>query len=155
MNPLHPVAFLLALFIAAVAVPTAHAEVGSAAASLDVQRSLSIASARPIRLLDESSASLTVEGDIRPDAPALIRVSGDPGRLYRIRIPLTSDLASGAARISDLRILSVNAGDVSMSGVARMDHQGQDLLQISGSLRTSDNGRAETPPALPLSIDYE
>ena len=105
--------------------------------------------------MDESSASLTVEGDIRPDAPALIRVSGDPGRLYRIRIPLTSDLASGAARINDLRILSVNAGDVSMSGVARMDHQGQDLLQISGSLRTSDNGRAETPPALPLSIDYE
>lgn len=148
-------AILLALLMGGATASATRAEISTATSSLSVQRGLSIASARPIRLSDSGSASLTVEGDIRPDAPALIRVLGDPGRVYRIRVPRDPDQAEGAASVKKLQILSANAGDVSVSGLALMDHQGQDLLQISGNLRSSDNGRTASPTALPLSIDYE
>jgi len=127
----------------------------TARATLNVERSLSIASVRPIQLSpNDPVASLSMRADIRPDAPAVIRITGDPGRLYRIRVPRTLAASDGVVLVEDLKIWSENTGDISKSRTSRMDFQGRDLLHVSGRLRPPA-GAAEPIAALPLSIDYD
>ncbi len=131
--------------------PQAAAAGEPAAASLNVVRSLSIASVRPIQLTSTVQRPLGIEARSLAGAPAIIRIAGDPGRVYRIRAPAILRSLNGEAVVDDLRIWSVNAGDVSSSRVARMDVHGHDMLQITGRLKSPASGRA----SLPISIDYE
>lgn len=127
----------------------------SARASLSVQRALSVVAVRPIQLSPQQrEATLTLSADIRPDAPAVIRVTGDPGRVYRIRVPENLTSPEGAALIENLRIWSDNSGDVSASRASRMDDQGRDLLRVTGFARSAP-GATDGVATLPLSIDYE
>ena len=124
-------------------------------ATLSVQRGLSISTVSPMRIQStEREAGLSVTGSELVDAPAMIQITGDPGRVYRIRLPQTSG-ADGLAVIEDLEIWSANAGDISEVRVARLDMSGQDLLRVSGRLRLQLGGDGEPITALPLSIDYE
>jgi len=126
-----------------------------ARATLSVERSLSIVSVRPIQLSPEDRvATLSLRADIIPNAPAVIRVTGDPGRVYRIRVPRTLTSSEGVALVEDLRIWSENTGDISDTRTSRMDVEGRDLLRVSGRLQPA-TGAAEPFAALPLSIDYE
>lgn len=126
-----------------------------ARATLSVERSLSIASVRPIQLSpDDTVATLSMRADIQPNAPAVISVTGDPGRVYRIRVPDNLTSVEGVALVEDLRIWSENTGDISDTRTSRMDFEGRDLLRVSGRVRPAA-GVAEHFAALPLSIDYE
>jgi hypothetical protein len=81
-------AFLVATVIA-LSVPQA-AEAETVHTTLTVVRSLSIASIRPIQLTPETlDHRLGVSAEMSVDAPAVIRITGDPGRVYRIRTPRT------------------------------------------------------------------
>jgi hypothetical protein len=143
----------LAALLFACALPALAQE--PARASLSVERSLSIASVRPIQLSpDDPVATLSMRADIRPDAPAVIRIAGDPGRLYRIRVPRTLASSEGVILVEDLQIWSENTGDISKSRTSRMDFEGRDLLHVSGRLRPP-TGAGEPIAALPLSIDYD
>ena len=122
-----------------------------AVASLNVVRSLSIASVRPIQLTSAVQRPLGIDARGLAGAPAIIRIAGDPGRVYRIRAPAILRSPDGEAVVDDLRLWSVNAGDVSSSRVARMDVNGHDVLRITGRLKSAASGRA----SLPISIDYE
>jgi len=144
---------LAALIAGTPAVALAQSE--NSSASLTVQRGLSIATVSPMRLQpNEPGVALSVTGSNLVDAPAMIQISGDPGRVYRIRLP--HDEADGdVAVIEDLKIWSANSGDISETRVARLDLQGHDLLRVSGRLRIRLDHDGEAVAALPLSIDYE
>lgn len=153
MTPLR-VLLLAALIAATPAVAAAQSETGSA--TLTVQRGLSIATVSPMRLQpSDPEAALSVTGSNLVDAPAMIRISGDPGRVYRIRLPQDDAEQQGVPVIYDLKIWSATSGDISETRVARLDLQGHDLLRVSGRLRTGTNEEGEPVAALPLSIDYE
>jgi len=147
---------LIASLIAPLVAAPAFAQ--TARGSLEVQRSLSVAavhvrSARP----DTLSASLSVVSDAsRPDAPSVVMVRGDPGRVYRIRVPETLISDQGVSIVEDVQIWSANTGDVSTVRVSHMDADGRDLLRITGRLRQqgpASDGAVLT--ALPMTIDYE
>lgn len=147
-------AFLLSVLIAA-APAVASAQAQNGLATLTVQRGLSISTVSPMRLQPlESEVALSVTGSNPVDAPAMIQITGDPGRVYRIRLP-QSDIDQDVAVIQDLKIWSANAGDISETRVARLDLQGRDLLRVSGRLRVRLDDEGEPIAALPLSIDYE
>ncbi len=151
MTPLH--VLILAAPILALSVPALAQE--PARATISIERSLSIVSVRPIQLSPEQRvATLSLSADIQPNAPAVIRVTGDPGRVYRIRVPRTLTSNEGVALVEDLQIWSENTGDVSVTRTSHMDLDGRDMLRVSGRLRPA-NGGSETVAALPLSIDYE
>jgi hypothetical protein len=127
----------------------------TARATISIERSLSIVSVRPIQLSPEDRvATLSLSAQLRPNAPAVIRVTGDPGRIYRIRVPRILTSSEGVALVEDLKIWSENTGDVSATRTSHMDMDGRDLLRVSGRLRPSGSA-ADTVAALPLSIDYE
>lgn len=151
MTPLR--ALIFAMLLLALAVPAVAQE--PARATISIERSLSIVSVRPIQLSPEQRvATLSLSADIQPNAPAVIRVTGDPGRVYRIRVPRTLTSSEGVALVEDLQIWSANTGDVSVTRTSHMDLDGRDMLRISGRLRPA-NGASESVAALPLSIDYE
>lgn len=146
---------VLALVLGLTAMPSL---AQTARSSLEIQRSLSVAavhviSARP----DQLSASLSVVSDTSgSDAPSVVMVRGDPGRVYRIRVPDTLVSDQGVSILEDLQIWSANAGDVSVSRVSHMDLDGRDLLRITGRVRqggSTQKGGIIT--SLPLTIDYE
>lgn len=145
---------ILAVLIAGL--PTvAAAQTERPTATLTVQRSLSISTVSPMRLQPETpEAGLSVTGSNLIDAPAMIRISGDPGRVYRIRLP-QADADQGGSVIEELKIWSATSGDISETRVARLDLQGRDLLRVSGRLRVRLDEEGEPVAALPLSIDYE
>lgn len=123
--------------------------------TLTIQRGLSISTVSPMRLQpSERDVGLSVAGSEMVDAPAMIQISGDPGRVYRIRLPQAGGDDS-VALIQDLQIWSANAGDISETRVARLDLNGQDMLRVSGRLRLRLDDEGEPIAALPLSIDYE
>lgn len=130
----------------------------TARGSLEVQRSLSVAavhviSARP----NDLSASLSVVSDAGgSEAPSVVLVRGDPGRVYRIRVPDTLVSDQGVSIVEELQIWSVNAGDISTARVSHMDADGRDLLRITGRLRQDGSDQAGgVITSLPLTIDYE
>ena len=145
---------LLILFALAAVPGVAAPQSTDGGASLTIQRGLSMAVVRPMQLEARSaSAGLSVTASNLADAPAVIRIAGDPGRIYRIRLPEGED--QGVALIENLKILSVNAGDISRTRAGRLDADGRDLLRVSGQFRMRAGADAEPIAALPLSIDYE
>lgn len=125
--------------------------------SITVQNRLNVATIRPMQFQTRvGGGSLAVSVDGLAAAPAMIQISGDPGRIYRIRVPRLVTSTGDIATISDLQVWSENSGDISGTGVGRLNADGQDLLRISGELRIlrSDGGQ-EGIATLPLSIDYE
>ncbi len=150
-SPLRP-AFILASLVFA-ACPAASQTADS---SLTVQRSLSVVTVRPIQIASPGrGASLSLAAFADPESPAEIRVTGDPGRVYRIRVPSTLMAADGTTVLEDIKIWSLNVGDVSVTRVSQMDLQGRDLLRVTGRLRIQGNEALLETVSLPLSIDYE
>ncbi len=154
-----PLAIPLAIGALLAGVMSARAQTPSppATASIGVQNSLNVATIRPMRFQTrDGRTSLSVTASGLADAPAMIQISGDPGRIYRIRVPRIVTATGDTALIEDLRVLSQNSGDISETRVGRLDGEGQDLLRITGQLRIlrSSDG-TDTVAALPLSIDYE
>lgn len=147
-------ALLLAgLIAAAPAMATAQSVTGTG--TLTVRRGLSIATVSPMRLQpNEPGLGLSVAGANLVDAPAMIQISGDPGRVYRIRLP-QDETDRDVAVIEDLKIWSATSGDISETRVARLDLQGHDMLRVSGRLRVRLDEEGDPIAALPLSIDYE
>lgn len=129
---------------------TSAANESQARAAMTVQRSLSVATISPMRFeRDAGAAALSAQNDgMTTERPAVIRLSGDPGRAYRIRLPRRE--ASFDA-VEGLQILSANDGDISLSLGGRLNAQGHDVLEIRGRLRAQTGHVA----ALPLSIDYD
>jgi hypothetical protein len=152
-SPVLVIAIAAVLFAGQAAAQSSSATADS---SLTVQRSLSVVAVRAIQITSPGkAATLSLSAFVDPDAPAEVRVTGDPGRVYRIRVPGSLIASDGVAIVEDLKIWSLNAGDVSTTRVSHMDMEGRDLLRITGQLRLEGRDPALEGAALPLSIDYE
>lgn len=141
---------LLAVLAVLAAPSSVLAQSARGSATLTVESPLTVAPTAPVRLKALTTVDApAVEGPAAlADAPTVVMVGGDPNRVYRVRIPNAS--AGGQQAV---RIISDNAGDVSDSGVGRLDAQGRDRLHITGytGVLTEVQGR----PTIPLSIVYE
>lgn len=129
----------------------------TATAGLRVVDSYAVSATQPMRLARTSGlrASPTAPAS-QPDAPAVIQVTGDAGQAYRVRVPRFVPSAQDATVVEGISVWSANAGDVSDTGMARMDAEGRDTLRVVGRLSLLGmEGAANGVTALPLSIDYE
>ncbi len=87
------------------------------------------------------------------DAPAVIRISGDPGRAYRINLPRSISDPDTNATITDFSVWSDNSGDITETLSARMDQTGRDTLRVSGVL--SVVAISDVSAAVPITVNYE
>ena len=137
------------LIIAAAAVlcaTSAQAQSATGGAALQIHRSLSVAALSPMHLeRDREAVALIAQDAGALDSAAVIRLSGDAGRAYRIRLPRPSQ-----AEWRNLSIWSANDGDISGGLSGRLDAEGQDTLTIIGQ-PSQQAGMA----VLPVSIDYD
>lgn len=121
------------------------------AASLEVHESFNVGAIQTLRLrAPTQSNTVGMIVITHADEPALIQISGDAGRLYRIQVSENGADAAG----DDLRIWSTNSGDISTSHLSATDARGRDLLRISGSL-ASPAGSVNDRRTLAVSIQYD
>lgn len=144
--------FAILLGSMAVGGPAAAQSRAEASAGLQIQRGLNISAASPMQFQAGSSA----RGAATPgDTPAVIVVSGDPGRLYRLRLPQFVSAPGGGALIEMLEVRSRSSGDISKSRVGRIDGSGSDILTIRGRLMGRMASEAKVTLAIPMSLDYD
>lgn len=126
----------------------------NAVAALTIERPLQVSTVRPLTF-----GPSQVDGSIpAPTGPteAVIQVTGDPGRIYRVRLPMAIATGVPGATIGDFTIWSDTSGDISQTLTAKMDQTGQDRLHIGGSLsRSGTLVLTEVAAAVPVSVDYE
>lgn len=133
------------------------AQQATATAGLRVVDSYAVSATQPMRLARTSGLRASPTAPVsQPDAPAVIQVTGDAGQSYRVRVPRFVPASQDATVVEGVSVWSANAGDVSDTGMARMDAEGRDTLRVVGrlSLLGLESG-ANGVTALPLSIDYE
>jgi len=129
----------------------------TATAGLRVIDGYAVSATQPMRLARTAGLrTAPTAPDSQPDAPAVIQVTGDAGQSYRVRVPRFVPAAQDATVVEGVSVWSANAGDVSDTGMARMDAEGRDTLRVVGRLSLLGlEGVANAVTALPLSIDYE
>lgn len=122
--------------------------------AITIERALTVSTVRPLSFGRTSADGVPLPAGLATDA--VIQITGDPGRVYRVRLPAAVRTESPAATIDSFTIRSDNSGDISETLTARMDLAGQDRLHISGSLRQSSGIIiTDVTAAIPLSVDYE
>lgn len=122
-----------------------------AAATLEIHDSVNVSAIQTLTLRrPEGGQTLGMTVITEAEKPALIQISGDAGRLYRIQVRESGGPFVG----NDLRIWSTNTGDISESHISTTDAHGRDLLHISGRLtrRVGSTGDRRT---LAVSIQYD
>ena len=125
-----------------------------AQASLTIERALTVSRVRPMTFKEgEGEVDAVASGS---STEGIIEVTGDPGRVYRVRLPEEIATGTEGATIDSFTLRSDNSGDISESLTARMDAHGFDRLHVGGRLRrTAGLVITEVSAAVPLSIDYE
>jgi len=122
--------------------------------AVTIERALTISTVRALSFGRVSANGGTIPASGSTDA--IIQVTGDPGRQYRVRLPAAISTSTPGISIDSFTIWSDNSGDISNTLTARMDGSGQDRLRIGGSLRRSSTlVITDVTTAIPLSVDYE
>lgn len=149
---------LIALVVIGVSLASGPAEAQSrrarATSAITIERALTVSGVRPMSFRETGGeiGALSLGGATE----AIIEITGDPGRVYRVRLPDMIPTASEGATIDSFTLRSDNSGDISETLTARMDAQGFDRLHVGGQLRrTPGLVVTEVSAAIPLSIDYE
>lgn len=151
--------FALTLMSLAIAAP-AVAQTRVATGSIQVERALTLSNVQSMSFLATRrnvGGSTIVEEPIGPSsAPAVIDITGDPGRVYRIQLPEAISADVTDTIIDGFQVWSETMGDVTTTMSGRLNSDGRDRLLISGVL-TALSGVVITDvsTAVPVSIDYE
>ena len=87
---------------------------------------------------------------------AIIEVTGDPGRMYRITLPDSIAAGHMGSTVDSFTLRSQNSGDITRTLTAHMNALGTDRLHIGGRLRGA-NGLliVGVKAVIPLTIDDE
>lgn len=130
------------------------AQTRSASASMTIERALTVNTVRPMVFGDPTGAFEVDGSDIVTEA--VIEVTGDPGRVYRVTLPVSIDVGSSGSKIDTFTLWSENSGDITTSLTARMNALGSDRLYIGGHLRGFQGlSVSGVTSAVPMGIDYE
>ena len=156
MKTFVPLILILAVFAASPSL----AQTRTATGAIQIERALTMTSVQPMTFV---AAPRNLQGangangseDGAASAPAIIDITGDPGRIYRIRLPPSID-AQGGGLIDGFRVWSETAGDVSRTLAGRLNDQGTDRLHITGALtHVSTLAFSDLRAAVPVRVDYE
>lgn len=152
---IRPIAALaLALALSGLATGPALSQTRQATGTITVERALTVTGVRPMTFSEAGRQVDAVAGS--QVSEAIIQVTGDPGRVYRVRLPADIDADDRGSTIGSFTLRSENSGDISETLTARMDERGLDRLHIGGRLRlVAGLVLTEVSAAIPLSIDYE
>ena len=138
------------ILVAALAAGVVQDQVMPADAAIEILDSVNVGAVQTLRLRrPDETGPLGMTVITEADRPALIRISGDAARLYRIQVAEGGRTSPGGA----LRIWSANTGDISDSQMSTTDAHGRDLLRISGRLAAP--GSAGAARTLAVSIHYD
>jgi hypothetical protein len=128
--------------------------------TIQVERALTLSNVQPMSFVatrrNVAGATAVEEPGGASTAPALIDITGDPGRLYRIQLPeaVSAELADSV--IDGFQVWSETMGDVTKTMTGRLNSEGHDRLRISGVLTTTAGMTiSNVSTAVPVSIDYE
>lgn len=147
---------ILALFIAA---PTM-AQTRVATGTIQIERALTLSNVQSMSFVatrrNLGGASIVEEPAAASTAPAVIDITGDPGRVYKIQLPETINAEAADTVIDGFKVWSETMGDVTTTMSGRLNSEGHDRLLISGVL-TGASGMiiSNVSAAVPVSIDYE
>ena len=164
-RPIHPqrhgpvMKTLIRLAVAALTIHAAPAlaQTRTATGSIQIERALTMSSVQPMSFVAARRNIQAAAGeDSAVGTPAVIDITGDPGRIYRIRLPASIEAETGEGLIDGFRVWSETAGDVSRTLAGRLNEQGTDRLHISGSLsHVAGVSFTDLRAAVPVSVDYE
>jgi len=159
----------LALVVAVFAASPAVAQVADRTGSIVIERSVSVGNFAPI--VPWRSPSSISGGAPLSNAPApapsaapgpapaaggcaVVQITGDPGRLYRISVAAPVSTDPNAPPPAVLTIWSDTSGDISESQTGQLDANGQDTLRISAIATACPDDPDDEPPIL-LNLTYE
>jgi hypothetical protein len=152
---------LTALVLTGSAAGPAGAQTRNATGAIQVERALKLSTVQSMsfiatrRNIDDGAPVTRGDGDAS-DAPAVIDIAGDPGRVYRIQLPEAIDTELAQGVITGFRVWSETVGDVSTTMTGRLNAEGHDRLRISGVLSTAHGVIiTDVQAAVPVNIDYE
>lgn len=132
----------------------AQARRARATSTIAIERAVTVSGVRPMSFREVGGEVDAVSGG--GGTEAIIEVTGDPGRVYRVRLPDMIAAGAEGATIDSFTLRSDNSGDISETLSARMDAHGFDRLHVGGRLRrTAGLVITEVRAAVPVSIDYE
>lgn len=144
----------LALALCTLAAGPALSQTRQATAMITIERALTVSGVRPMTFKENGGEVDAVAGS--EVSEAIIEVTGDPGRVYRVRLPDNIKADGVGSTIDSFTLRSDNSGDISETLTARMDAHGFDRLHVGGHLRRVPGLIiTEVSAAIPLSIDYE
>lgn len=147
-------ACLAALILASCQIGNASlAQSQTSTAGITIERSLRVRSVRPITFdpvgatVDPVSSGAVTE--------AVIEVTGDPGRAYRVTLP-ASIQADEIGTIDGFTLHSETSGDITVTLSGQMNELGSDRLHIGGRLRSLPGLLISgIRAAVPMTLDYE
>lgn len=138
----------------------AQAQTRQTESSIRIERSVGVTTMARMAFAADDGApprpgetSVSETGGTTASAPAVIQVTGDPGRTYRINLPASLSAPMTNATISQFRVWSQNTGDISNTLTSHMDDRGQDTLRVTGVLSTVSF--EDVTAAMPITVNYE
>lgn len=142
--------------------PPAEAQTRVATSAIQVERALTLSNVQSMsfvatrRNIEGAAAGAALETTDASSAPAVIDITGDPGRVYRIQLPVAISAEIANSVIDGFQVWSETMGDVSSTMTGKLNSEGRDRLRISGVLTTSAGlVITDVSTAVPVSIDYE
>lgn len=124
-------------------------------ATLTIERAMTVSSVQPMTFGRSAEAS-SLELGPSSSRDAVIRVTGDPGRVYRVTLPRIILAQPGDVPVTTLSIYSDNAGDITQTLTARTDSNGVDRLHVRGRLEAASGmSFSDVTSAVPVGVDYE
>lgn len=148
--------FLIAILTAAApsVLAQTHDQPARTGASITIERSLTISSVQ--RMSFAPATSRAGSAVMTQSSEAVIRVTGDPGRVYRVTLPAAVVAQPGDLSVEAFTVISENSGDITDSLTARVDDSGLDRLHISGRLNQSSGiTLTNVTASVPVGVDYE
>lgn len=122
--------------------------------SITIERALTVDSLRPMAFTRPGSSIDQITSTVVTEA--VIEVTGDPGRVYRVSLPRSIDADLLGSVIDTFTLRSENLGDITETMTARMNADGFDRLYIGGRLRGKSSVLLTgVVTAVPLTVDYE
>jgi hypothetical protein len=110
--------------------------------------------AAPPTTLTTQAASLAGGGP--NPSPLVLTVTGEPGRAYRISLPLSAASNPGAFVVSNFTMWTQNSGDVTTTKLAYFSAQGSDTVRVGGRIAIPHAAKAQSYTAqVPVTISYE
>lgn len=144
---------LLALATALCAGPSL-AQSSSSAGAITIERAVTVNAVQPMSFAATGSSSNAVSSGAMTEA--IFEVTGDPGRVYRVRLPESIEADREGSTIDSFTLRSENSGDITETLTARMNAEGSDRLHIGGRLRGVRGMLITgTRAGIPMSVDYE